>query len=90
MARRYANKSREEAEAYLAHPVLGPRLIEITEAALGVEGKSANQIFGSPDDMKLKSSATLFEAVSPDSVFARLLDKYFKGERDGRTLEILG
>jgi uncharacterized protein (DUF1810 family) len=73
------------------HPVLGPRLVEIAEAALGLEGRSANPIFNSPDVMKLKSCATLFASVSPpDSVFARLLDKYFKGERDGKTLRLLG
>jgi len=91
MSRRYAIKSLDEAKAYLAHPVLGPRLIESAESALGVEGRSAKEIFGSPDDMKLKSCATLFEAVSPqDSVFARLLDRYFKGERDRKTLELIG
>ena len=91
MARRYAIRSAEEARAYLDHPVLGPRLVEIAEAALGVEGRSALEVFGSPDDLKLKSSATLFATVTPpDSPFARLLDKYFGGERDGRTLELLG
>ena len=70
-----------EARAYLDHPILGPRLVEFSEAALGVEGRSAYDIFGSPDDMKLKSCATLFASVTPpDSVFARLLDRYFQGE----------
>jgi uncharacterized protein (DUF1810 family) len=91
MSKRYAIKSVDEATAYLAHPVLGKRLVEICEAALAVEGKSAYDIFGSPDDMKLKSCATLFANVSPpDSVFERLLDKYFKGERDGKTLKLIG
>ena len=91
MSRRYAIKSLAEARAYLDHPVLGPRLVECTEAALGVEGRSAYEIFGSPDDMKLRSSATLFAAVAPpDSVFARLLDKFYGGERDARTLQLLG
>ncbi len=91
MSRRYAIKSRAEAEAYLKHPVLGPRLVEICEAALGVEGRSAHEIFGSPDDLKLKSCATLFAAVSPPgSVFERVLQKYFRGERDGQTLRLLG
>ena len=90
-SRRYAITGRAEAEAYLRHPVLGPRLVEVCEAALGVEGRSAGEVFGSPDDMKLKSCATLFARVTPpDSVFSRLLDKYFKGERDGKTLQILG
>ena len=91
MSRRYAIRSAEEARAYLDHPVLGPRLVEIAEAALGVEGRSAREIFGSPDDMKLKSSATLFAGVTPpDSAFSRLLDKYFRGERDGETIRLLG
>ena len=91
MSRRYAIRSLAEARAYLDHPVLGPRLIEAAEAALAVEGKSAHEIFGSPDDMKLRSSATLFASVvAPDSVFARLLDTYYRGERDGRTLGLIG
>jgi uncharacterized protein (DUF1810 family) len=90
-AKRYGIKGREEAEAYLRHPVLGPRLIEIVEAALTVEGRTAHQIFGDPDDMKLKSCATLFAAVSPAwSVFERLLAKYYRGERDEETLRLLG
>jgi uncharacterized protein (DUF1810 family) len=91
MSRRYAIKSVYEARAYLAHPVLGPRLVEVCDATLAVEGKSANDIFDSPDDMKLKSCATLFARVSPpDSVFERLLEKYFQGERDGKTLDLIG
>jgi uncharacterized protein (DUF1810 family) len=91
MSRRYAVKSRAEAEAYLQHPTLGPRLVEICEAALAVGGRSANEIFGSPDDMKLRSCATLFAAVSPPgSVFERVLQKYFRGEPDGLTLRLLG
>ena len=90
-SRRYAIKSVAEAEAYLSHPVLGPRLIECVEALLGVEGRSAFEIFGSPDDMKLRSCATLFACVSPaGSVFDRLLDKYFPSGRDGKTLALLG
>jgi uncharacterized protein (DUF1810 family) len=91
MARRYAIKSLDEARAYLDYPVLGPRLVEITEAALAVEGRSAHEIFGSPDDMKLRSCATLFaRAASEGSVFSRLLDRFFDGEPDVRTLELLG
>jgi uncharacterized protein (DUF1810 family) len=90
-SRRYAIKSAAEARAYLDHPVLGPRLRECAEAALGVEGRSASEIFGSPDDLKLRSCATLFAHVSPArSVFDRLLDKYYQGERDGKTLRLLG
>jgi uncharacterized protein (DUF1810 family) len=90
-SRRYAIKSVAEARAYLSHPVLGPRLVECAEAALGVEGRSASEVFGSPDDLKLRSCATLFASVSPaGSVFERLLDKYFRGERDAQTLRLLG
>ena len=91
MAQRYAIGSADEGRAYLAHPVLGPRLIEIAEAVLGVEGRTANAIFGSPDDLKLHSSATLFAALGPpDSVFSRLLARYFGATPDPRTLQILG
>jgi uncharacterized protein (DUF1810 family) len=89
-SRKYSIRSLGEAEAYLAHPTLGPRLVECAEAALGVSGSSAHDIFGSPDDWKLRSSATLFALVSPaGSVFQQVLDKYFHGERDPRTLELL-
>jgi uncharacterized protein (DUF1810 family) len=91
MSRRYAIRSRAEAEAYLMHPVLGPRLLECAEAVVSVEGRSAFEIFGHPDDMKLRSCATLFATVSPPgSVFERMLDKYFRGERDAETLRLLG
>jgi uncharacterized protein (DUF1810 family) len=90
MAQRYSIKSTEEAEAYLAHPVLGPRLLECVEVLLGLEGRSAHAIFGSPDDLKLKSCATLFAAVSPEgSAFGRLLEKYFAGEWDAKTLALI-
>jgi uncharacterized protein (DUF1810 family) len=89
-SKRYAIRSVAEARAYLAHPVLGPRLTKCAAALLDIEGRSATAIFGSPDDMKLRSCATLFAAVSPpDSVFARLLGKYFGGERDERTIRLL-
>jgi uncharacterized protein (DUF1810 family) len=75
----YAIRDIEEAREYLAHPILGPRLIECAEAALSVEGRSALEIFGSTDELKLRSSATLFSRVSaPDSVFHRILDQYYK------------
>lgn len=90
-ARFYAVKDRTEAENYLAHPVLGKRLIEISETLLGVEGKTAHEIFGRPDDLKLKSSMTLFgELENAHPVFRKILDKYFGGEKDSRTLELLG
>ncbi len=86
----YAIKSIGEAQAYLNHPLLGSRLLECTEAVLTVEGRSASQIFSYPDDIKLKSSMTLFASVADsESLFVRVLDKYFKGERDDWTLQIL-
>lgn len=90
-SRRYAMKSIEEARAYLDHPLLGKRLVECSEAVLAVEGRSASAIFGYPDDMKLNSSMTLFAVVAedPESIFVRILEKYFQGERDSRTLRIL-
>ena len=90
MSKRYAIKSLAEAEAYLRHPILGPRLLACAEAALAVEGRSASEVFGSPDDMKLRSCATLFARVSPSgSVFVRLLEKYFRGERDDKTVRLM-
>jgi len=87
----YSIKSMAEAEAYLNHPTLGPRLVECAEGVLGIEGRSAHEIFGSPDDLKLRSCATLFACVSPPgSPFHRLLEKYFHGAQDARTLELLG
>ena len=79
-AKRYAIKSVEEARAYLEHPILGPRLLDCAEAVVRVEGRSATEIFGSPDDLKLKSCATLFSCVAPPgSVFDRLLEKVLSG-----------
>ena len=90
MSQRYAINSLAEARAYLAHPILGPRLIEIADAVLNVQGRTAHEIFGSPDDLKLSSSATLFALVSPaDSVFQRIIDKYFDGSRDEQTVALV-
>jgi len=90
-SRRYAISGIEEARAYLAHPVLGVRLAECAGAVLGVEGRSAVDIFGSPDDMKLRSCASLFAQVSPGgSVFHLLLERFFDGEPDSETLRLLG
>lgn len=90
-SRRYSIKSLAEAKAYLSHPLLGPRLLEIAEAVVRIEGRSAQEIFGSPDDAKLRSCATLFACVSPaGSVFDRLLAKYYQGERDDKTLRLAG
>jgi uncharacterized protein (DUF1810 family) len=89
-SRQYAIKSLAEAGAYLAHPVLGPRLIECAEAALHLNGRSARGIFDHPDDLKFRSSATLFAAVSaPGSVFHRIIDTYFDGAADDRTLQLI-
>jgi uncharacterized protein (DUF1810 family) len=91
MSVRYAIKSEDEARAYLDHSILGPRLIECAEAVLAIKNRSAHDIFGSPDDMKLKSCATLFAHVSPPgSVFERILDQYYGSERDPKTLALLG
>lgn len=90
ISQEYAIRSRAEAVAYLEHALLGPRLIEVTEALLRLSGRSAHDIFGSPDHMKLRSCATLFAEVSPaGSAFERLLHKYFDGKPDRRTLELL-
>ncbi|WP_426406683.1 DUF1810 domain-containing protein [Bradyrhizobium ganzhouense] len=89
MSQRYAIGSRTEAEAYLAHPVLGPRLIECTRLVLAVDGRTINAILGAPDDAKFRSSMTLFGAVSDEPVFDEALARYFAGQPDGATLEIL-
>ena len=90
MARKYAIPNLADAKAYLSHDLLGSRLRECTEAVLAVEGRTAHEILGSPDDVKLKSCMTLFEvADGPDSVFSSILEKYFEGQRDERSLMIL-
>ncbi len=90
-SQKYAISGAAEAKAYLDHPVLGPRLVACCEAVLAVEGRSAREIFGGIDELKLRSSATLFANVSdPGSVFERVLKKYFDAERDVRTVELLG
>jgi uncharacterized protein (DUF1810 family) len=90
-SKHYAIKNIEEAKAYLEHPILGPRLLECAEAVLQGEGRSVAEIFGYPDDLKLRSCATLFACVSPPgSVFERLLEKYYQGEPDQETLRLLG
>jgi uncharacterized protein (DUF1810 family) len=89
-SKRYSIKTLAEAEAYLRHPTLGARLAECCEVLLKVEGRSAREIFGSPDDLKLRSCATLFASVSASgSVFERLLDKYFDGRRDDQTIRLM-
>lgn len=89
MARHYAIASRGEAEAYLAHDVLGPRLRECTQATLAVPGSTAHAIFGSPDDVKFRSCMTLFDAVAPNDVFEQALARFYGGQRDPATLQRL-
>ena len=87
MAQRYAISGVEEARAYLAHPLLGPRLLACTAAMNGHEGKSARAILGQPDDMKFRSSMTLFAAADPgEPAFGEALARYFGGQRDAATL----
>jgi uncharacterized protein (DUF1810 family) len=85
----YAISCNAEADAYLRHPVLGPRLIECAALVNEVEGRSAYQIFGSPDEMKFHSSVTLFSRVDPTQpVFQVALEKYFSGQPDTRTIDL--
>lgn len=90
MAQRYAIRSLDEARAYLSHPVLGPRLLESAGIVAETEGRSAQEIFGGIDAVKLRSSMTLFRlAASGEPVFQLVLDRYFDGVPDGRTEELL-
>ena len=90
MAAKFGIGSREEAEQYLKHPILGPRLRECSRLVTLVEGRSINEILGSPDDMKFKSCMTLFASAAPgDHIFTAALQKYFGGELDHQTLERL-
>jgi uncharacterized protein (DUF1810 family) len=89
MAQRYAIAGRAEAEAYLAHGILGPRLRDCTQAVLTVPDKTANAIFGTPDDIKLRSCMTLFDAVAPHDIFDAVLARFYDGQRDPATLERL-
>jgi uncharacterized protein (DUF1810 family) len=79
-----------EARAYLMHPVLGPRLVECAEIVGGIAGRSAREIFGSPDDMKLRSSMTLFAYAAEDAApFRRVLERYYGGVEDAATVELI-
>ena len=90
-AQHYGIRSLDEAQAYLGHPLLGPRLRACAHALLDLHGRSAEAVFGYPDVLKLKSSMTLFAAVpEADAVFAAVLDRYYGGARDPRTLRLLG
>jgi uncharacterized protein (DUF1810 family) len=87
MAQRYAIASADEAAAYLAHPVLGPRLRECAAIVAALDGLTVDEIFGHPDDLKFHSSMTLFADVAPDeAVFQACIDKYFDGQPDEATL----
>lgn len=89
-AQRFAIASRTEAEAYLRHPVLGPRLRECTGVVNAIQGGSIEEIFGSPDDLKFRSCMTLFaHATADNQVFLDALHKYFRGQEDPATLERL-
>jgi len=89
-AKFYGINDIEEAMAYLAHPVLGKHLIQISQELLKIDGKTASEIFGSPDDMKLRSSMTLFANIADtDRVFDNIIDKYFDGLQDELTLQLL-
>ena len=88
-SRKFAISSREEAQAYLNHPILGPRLLECTRLVTRLVGRSAVDIFGSPDDLKFRSCMTLFSVVSDNKVFKDALNQYFGGEPDDLTIEIL-
>lgn len=90
MAQGYAIRSREEAEAFMAHPVLGPRLKELVALVTRVPERNATQIFGTPDDLKFRSCVTLFGAIEPEAaVFQQALDRFYGGAPDSRTLELL-
>src|SRR5689334_15494866 len=90
MSQAYAIQSLDEARQYLAHPVLGARLRECCQAVMDVQGRTAHEIFRNPDDLKFRSSLTLFSQAAPDeALFRDLLDKYFGGKEDAATTELL-
>jgi uncharacterized protein (DUF1810 family) len=86
----YAIQNKEEATQYLNHPVLGKRLLEITKVLVEINGKTALEIFGKPDERKLKSSMTLFSILNnPNPIFQQALDKYYNGMKDENTLQLI-
>jgi len=90
MSQRYAISGRDEAAAYLNHTVLGARLRECTQLVLNVRDRDINEILGSPDDLKFRSSMTLFQACASDgAIFQAALDRYFDGEPDSKTVELI-
>jgi uncharacterized protein (DUF1810 family) len=91
MSKLYAIKDINEAGEFLEHEVLGKRLVKISEALMALETNDAHEVFGTPDDLKLRSSMTLFSSLeNTHPVFEAVLNKFFNGERDMRTLEIIG
>ena len=89
-SRQYAIKSKEEAQAFFDHEILGSRLVEITNTLLQLKGLTANAIFGNPDDLKLKSCMTLFAAIQDkNTCFQEVLNKYYAGKPDDKTLKLL-
>ena len=91
MAEYYAIRNKEEASAYIEDPVLGKRLIEISQALLQIESDDAGKVMGWPDNLKLRSCMTLFAEVAPEQpVFRSVLEKFYDGEMDGKTLDIMG
>ncbi|MDE5838477.1 MAG: DUF1810 domain-containing protein [Paramuribaculum sp.] len=88
-SKHFGISGKEEALAYLDNKVLGERLREVSEILLNLPADNAVSIFGELDSMKLRSSMTLFDSVAPDDVFAKVLSKFFNGERDSRTIQIL-
>ena len=89
IAKYYAIQSKEEAIAYVHHPILGKRLMEISQVLLDLNCDDATAIFGSPDNLKLKSCMTLFYIVSKESIFQQVIDKFYHGQYDQRTIELL-
>jgi uncharacterized protein (DUF1810 family) len=86
----YAIKDLREAQLYLQHPILGQRLIDISKALSEIKDKSAHEIFGSPDDLKLKSCMTLFSSLkNAHPIFQQIIDQFFDGKMDNKTLEII-
>jgi len=86
----YAIKDIDEAKEFLLHPVLGKRLVELCNELLKLQSVNANSIFGSPDDLKLMSSMTLFSSLNMNPVFQMVLEKFYNGKKDSKTLEMIG
>ncbi|MEE0830002.1 MAG: DUF1810 domain-containing protein [Longicatena sp.] len=89
IAKYYAIQSKEEAIAYVHHPILGKRLMEISQVLLDLNCDDATAIFGSPDNLKLKSCMTLFYIVSKEAIFQQVLDQFYHGQYDQKTIELL-